>query len=107
MKRLRPCLEQGCPDLVYKGRCAKHTRSTREERWGKDLYQSAVWRGLRRLVRREQPFCAVPGCNNPTTDVDHIVALRDGGEPFDRANLQGLCKKCHSEKTAKEVWGRK
>ena len=34
--------------------------------------------------------------------VDHIVPLSKGGELYDPANLQTLCIRCHSEKTAKE-----
>lgn len=37
------------------------------------------------------------------TDVDHIIPLRDGGAPFERSNLQGLCHSHHSSKTAGEV----
>jgi 5-methylcytosine-specific restriction endonuclease McrA len=39
------------------------------------------------------------------TEVDHIVALRDDGDPFDLANLQPLCHRHHAAKTAREVFG--
>ena len=73
-------------------------------RW---VYADPRWKMLKAQVRREQPWCAVPGCEQPTRECDHIVPLRDGGELFDRRNVQGLCKKHHSEKTAEETWGRK
>jgi len=41
------------------------------------------------------------------TDIHHVVALADGGDPYDKAQLQALCKKCHSASTAREIWGRK
>jgi 5-methylcytosine-specific restriction endonuclease McrA len=35
--------------------------------------------------------------------VDHIVGLRDGGEPFELTNLQTLCGSCHGKKTRIEI----
>ena len=35
-------------------------------------------------------------------EVDHLVALEDGGEAYDPANLQTLCRGCHFRKTAAE-----
>ena len=35
-------------------------------------------------------------------DLDHIIALINGGENIE-ANLQALCKGCHRGKTAKDV----
>jgi 5-methylcytosine-specific restriction endonuclease McrA len=71
------------------------------------VYASRKWRGLRRTVLKENPWCSVPGCPNLATDIHHVHALEDGGEAYDRKNLEPLCKKHHSALTAKEVWGRK
>ena len=30
--------------------------------------------------------------------VDHIIRISDGGEPFELDNLQTLCEDCHEEK---------
>jgi 5-methylcytosine-specific restriction endonuclease McrA len=35
-------------------------------------------------------------------DVDHIIGIEHGGQPYERANLQGLCKQCHGIKTKRE-----
>ncbi len=36
-------------------------------------------------------------------EVDHVIALRNGGEPWDMGNLQTLCRApCHFAKTAAE-----
>ena len=35
-------------------------------------------------------------------EVDHIIPLHRGGDPYDPANLQTLCRGCHVEKTAGE-----
>lgn len=37
------------------------------------------------------------------TEVDHIIPLEIGGEPFDPENLQSLCKRCHVIKSAEEA----
>lgn len=112
MRRLRrslaPCLEPGCPVLTRKKRCPEH-EARYEARYARsrEVYNDPRWHALRRRVVREEPFCQAPGCNNLTTDADHVVPIAEGGAPFDRANVQGLCKKHHSEKTAREVWHRK
>lgn len=38
----------------------------------------------------------------PAKEVDHIIPLEEGGEPFDPANLRSQCKRCHVIKTAEE-----
>ncbi len=39
-------------------------------------------------------------------EVDHIHAIEDGGDPWDPANLQTLCKSpCHRDKTRIERKG--
>jgi 5-methylcytosine-specific restriction enzyme A len=87
-----------CPDH----RSQRYRQANRQQRardpwlW---VYSSPIWRRLRAIVKREQPICAVPTCNRPTQDIDHIVPLSEGGAPFDRANVQGLCKPCHGRKT--------
>jgi hypothetical protein len=47
-----------------------------------------------------------PGCNNLATDVDHVIAMQHGGNPYDSGDVQALCKR-HHEMTGREVWGRK
>ena len=36
-------------------------------------------------------------------ELDHVVPLHKGGEPWDRANLQVLCTDCHGEKTERDL----
>ncbi|MFC7447903.1 HNH endonuclease signature motif containing protein [Rhodococcus daqingensis] len=49
------------------------------------------------------PFCQWPGCPRLAVDVDHIVGLTSGGEKYDPANLQSLCKPHHDAKTRAEA----
>lgn len=69
------------------------------------VYDSAAWRYLRDLVKREEPICRRCGVS-PTYDVDHIVSIEDGGAPLDRSNLQGLCRRCHKIKTHEDKLAR-
>ncbi|MDE0456255.1 MAG: HNH endonuclease [Chromatiales bacterium] len=36
-------------------------------------------------------------------EVDHVLPVSAGGAPFDPANLQTLCRGCHTDKTRGEV----
>ena len=106
---VRLCLEPKCPQpAVYRGRCAEHSR-TQETRTHdparKRLYNSKRWQATRKRVLFEQPLCA-NGCDAISTDVDHIKAIEDGGDPWARSNLQALCAPCHSRKTSRELRAR-
>jgi len=102
---LQFCPEPGCHALVPNGRCTTHARQTRPDvarahKW----YVSARWLRLRVEVLQSEPFCRhcrQHGLKVLTTDVDHVVPHSGNPELFwHRANLQGLCKRCHSRKTA-------
>ncbi len=103
----RKCLL--CPETAVPGgsRCEKHGGN--KSGWAKykarnparaAKYQSEHWRIRRDRTLREEPNCR--RCGAPSTDVDHIVALADGGGFFDRENLQALCHTCHKEKTGED-----
>ena len=49
--------------------------------------------------------CSRLGKLTPAAEVDHIVRISDGGARLDDANLQSLCKSCHSRKTLAENKG--
>ncbi len=108
---LVPCRDRHCPELIPRGAkwCpshrTQHYRRQDSQRTNKDerrLYQSARWRKMRAIVLAEEPLCRA--CRwAASREVDHIVRMQDGGDRWDRANLQGLCKPCHSTKTIAEV----
>lgn len=74
------------------------------------FYDSARWRKIRIEALMSQPICADPfgehakyGEVTPAVEVDHIVSRRVAPErELELENLQGLCHRCHSKKTAKE-----
>lgn len=77
------------------------------------IYDLERWDRTRRLVLREEPVCrhclAIER-TSLSTDVDHIIPMSEGGDAWDRVNLQGLCRECHSRKTVAElkrmgIWG--
>lgn len=71
----------------------------KENKW---VYNSSRWQRVRALKLRQNPLCEYCFSSFPrlATEVDHFVAISDGGEPFDLENLKSSCKSCHSQKTA-------
>jgi 5-methylcytosine-specific restriction protein A len=75
-------------------------RSTRE----KAHYCSRDWKAKReRIMVRDANVCRRCGLvvSGRDANVDHIIPLADGGTDDD-ANLETLCRSCHSRKTVGE-----
>jgi len=118
------CVSPGCCDLAVPGaaHCDFHldrVKAAQAERKAKAklgaiavagaaLYSTERWRRERRLFLDRHPLCvdcAELGAVEVATDVDHITPHRgDRKLFFDRSNWQGLCHRCHSRKTAREVF---
>jgi 5-methylcytosine-specific restriction protein A len=106
---LKPCADRRCPELVPKGtsRCPKHQsayyrRQDEARPKGRQKRFGRRWQKVRRIVLARDPLCKK--CNRAAaTEADHVVPVEQGGAVYDTANLQGLCKSCHSRKTASEV----
>lgn len=71
-------------------------------------YTTSRWKRLRVAKLRETPLCEYcpPSCPKPATEVDHKVAIRNGGDPWAWENLASSCHECHSSKTAADKAGR-
>lgn len=68
----------------------------------RDKTAAAARRRLRHL--RENPLCVEClklGRTRVAVELDHVVPLHKGGSNDDD-NLQGLCRPCHSAKSAQE-----
>ena len=108
---VRLCLEPRCPNpSTGKGRCDEHRKPIERERSRqrreatKGVYKRKRWEMARRFVLRRDPICKV--CDNAlSTEVDHVVPLADGGDPYDPVGLQGICSPCHWRKTGAENAG--
>tara|TARA_R100001594_G_scaffold94682_2_gene128958 strand:+ start:19739 stop:20089 length:351 start_codon:yes stop_codon:yes gene_type:complete len=74
------------------------------------FYNSKAWRSLRRYKIQLNPVCEEcerKGLIEPGKEIDHIIAIKDGGSRLSLHNLQTLCRGCHSSKSAKEREARK
>lgn len=99
------CATPGCAELTHTARCAKHASETQARRQAKETWRDygAQWQQTRKKVLRAEPGCRF--CQNPATDVDHIIPLKDGGT-HDLSNLRPLCKSCHSRRTYYDTIGK-
>ncbi len=72
-------------------------------------YSTARWQKLRRAKLRANPLCEVCEAAGKIVlahAVDHVVAIRNGGDPFPMLEgLRSLCQAHHNEKTATDLAG--
>jgi len=96
-----PCATPGCAALSHAARCDVHRKARyREQEQHRDHKRGSTrrWRKLRRLVLNRDPIC---GCGDVTSEADHIKPVsQGGGDEMD--NLQGLCARCHADKSARD-----
>lgn len=97
---LKPCKK--CGKLSETGYCPEHTPAP----WKKYTETERIVKGrpltkAREYLFRRQPLCAACGVRASTIR-DHIIPLSQGGEDT-YANTQGICEKCHTEKTLTEA----
>ena len=106
-----PCTHPRCPERQpcpvharTQALAKEHRRTNRDVR--KWYYQAKwvhpVW-GLRAQVLSENPWCVQcqqRGQLVEASDIDHITPHHSDPDRFwDRGNLQGLCRGCHTRKT--------
>jgi 5-methylcytosine-specific restriction protein A len=63
------------------------------------------WLAIRARVLTAKPLCIACQAKNrinPAREVDHVVALVNGGTDA-LENLQGLCLECHADKTRADL----
>ena len=78
-------------------------RST--DKANRDVYDSPAWRTTRKIVREDEPlcrYCLEKGLAVDTEEIDHILPINQGGNAYERDNLQGLCTPCHRAKSRDE-----
>lgn len=62
----------------------------------------ARWRQVRAQVRERDNYRCRQCGSAGRVEVDHVVPVAAGGEPYDLNNLQVLCRPCHHAKTRAE-----
>lgn len=109
----RPCCVPGCSAYAVKGqgRCAAHARQPLSEYRAQTnaLYKTGRWRVMRTKQLAREPLCRICAAEKRltvATEVDHIRPHKGNKALFyDISNLQSLCHRCHSAKTAREDGG--
>jgi len=50
------------------------------------------------IFARDHGLCQIrgPRCSQYATQIDHIVALADGGAKYDKSNLRAACMQCNA-----------
>jgi 5-methylcytosine-specific restriction protein A len=95
----------GCTSDTAKPTKARASKTTTAYRGGSADVRMPGYTRMKRNERiRERDGYICQMCRRPTAkgEVDHIVALKDGGTEVD-ANCQLLCVECHKDKTAKDM----
>ncbi len=107
------CRASGCKGLTKhpSGYCDAHS-SMRYHRGnagaGNDaeahaLYNSRKWRAWSRAHRAANPLCInYSKCRGFAQVVDHIKQISDGGNQWDKSNMQSMCHRCHNVKRSGE-----
>lgn len=104
MSAPHPCRETGCSAYALRGGyCQAHKRYAEAARQNAAArgYCQAAWKRTRTLVLALHPMCQHDGCQMPASECDHVIPRHQGGTDAIE-NLQALCKRHHSMKTAKE-----
>jgi 5-methylcytosine-specific restriction endonuclease McrA len=70
-----------------------------QERPGRSVYKTERWKQLSAAMRKAVRACQMCGRAGKRLVVDHIVELKDGGDPWSPGNLVCVCWSCHTVKT--------
>jgi 5-methylcytosine-specific restriction protein A len=110
----RMCNFPGCTVLIDPSEryCLKHKKEKSSnsrkpfenaQRSNNNLYHTAQWKNLRKKVLKDNNYCVYCGSRENLV-IDHIIPPR-GNEDlfFSENNLQVVCHRCHSLKTAQEI----
>jgi 5-methylcytosine-specific restriction protein A len=122
--RSKICVAAGCDEIALPGlsHCEEHEARRKDQLKARRqaaqtspaaiaarrLYADPKWKAARLVYLRQHPICKdceELGVVEVATDVDHITPHKGDRKVFwDRKNWQSLCHRCHSRKTAREVF---
>ena len=117
----KPCRAPGCHVLGVEAYCPEHAAKRKskakekikaydkERGSAQDRGYDAKWNRFAAAYRKSNPLCVMcekVGVYTLAQCVDHIIPHKGNMELFwDTDNVQGLCTKCHTTKTASEDGG--
>jgi 5-methylcytosine-specific restriction enzyme A len=97
------CTTPGCAGLAAAGRgqCPGCIRKRRQQRARIDATYDTVWASTSEAFLRAHPWCQEPGCTQRSAETHHRDGLGPSGpRGHDWSNLEALCKRHHSIRTA-------
>jgi len=109
------CARGGCYKVSIYGKsyCVDHMRQkyrTDQQIYktteSNAIYKTSAWRNTRKDILHHEPYCrecAKHDRQTIATEIDHIKAIAEGGDKWDRDNLQPLCSDCHKRKSVRET----
>jgi 5-methylcytosine-specific restriction protein A len=80
---------------AYAGSRIRALPKDTEPFYGSDAHKA--WRAA--VISRANRRCEECGSSGSRLYADHIIALKDGGDPTGLLNGQALCPKCHGRKS--------
>lgn len=110
------CTAPSCTNMATRrGRCDDHATQYRRQADkrrpnGYRRGYTREWSAFSKQYLIDHPYCTSAAClqipayaRPPATDVDHIDGTgRNGPHAYEEWNLQALCHRCHSIKTAEQ-----
>ncbi len=114
---LKLCNRPGCGGLTVEKYCdnfkeyghQKKVAAPRDKNTD-SFYGTAAWQRFRNDYKSKNPLHEDRIEERRTVSVyciDHIVELKDGGDPFNEDSSRSRCRICHARKTAAEKRNRK
>jgi len=88
---------RNCNNIVAEGRRHYCSEGCMDE-----FNRNNSWFWIRKdVLKRDRYTCSIckTRLRKRYLDVDHIIPVRLGGNPFNKDNLRTLCKECHKAKT--------
>jgi 5-methylcytosine-specific restriction protein A len=103
------CSHAGCGRISDERKCERHKRRDEKPRDNADVrrrYRTERWARLRKsILERDNHLCREclkRGATRVGNQIDHVEKAMDNLNRFwDPMNLQTLCDRCHSQKTAR------
>lgn len=88
---------RNCDNLIAKNRRHYCSKSCMDE-----FNRNNSWYFVRKdVLKRDRYKCSIckKRFRKAFLDVDHIIPVRIGGNPYQKNNLRTLCKECHKAKS--------